>query len=294
MRTFSAFLRELFRSLLVFLLASAIIYALIVYSPGARHRSSEQRGEDKVSSTLAYFTWVKNLILYRDLGETTIGGKEVLSELISKGKNSLFMIGFALISSGLLSLMFIGLSSRLSRLSLLPATTKVLPYLLSALPAFIVGAFLIHRFPGLKYPFSQFKEVPVWPYYLVPACILGIADGFLSEMIRYAKEEIEKAAGENYLLLAKAKGARLWSHLKYDFITHISQLVFSKVALLISGTVILEYMFSLPGIGALAFTAAEGHDMNLLLGTLVLLVFFVILFNFFNRLILVAIDPRVR
>ena len=57
---------------------------------------------------------------------------------------------------------------------------------------------------------------------------------------------------------------------------------------------LIKELAKLPGIGSLVFGAAEKRDVNLLLGSLVVLVFVVIVFNYINRLLWVTLDPRLR
>ena len=298
MGTVIALGRELGRSLFVLFLATVGIYLLVLLSPEGLDRLARIYGTADVSPLGAYLIWLKKIVLNLDFGKTLIQ-KDVFSEVMEKGRNTSMMIFFSLVFSGGFSMLFIRLGNRLQQIRAFSDLMTVIPYSLSALPAFIVGAVIIHAHPQLMYPEVLFEDMafespPVWPYYLVPAAILGITDGFLGEMMRHTKEGIERAMGESYIRLARAKGARLWHHIRYDLIIHISQLVFSKITMLISGTVVLEYMFSLPGVGGLAFNAAEQNDVNLLMGTLVILVCVVVAFSFLNRLIWLSVDPRMR
>jgi len=290
--------RELGRSIFVLFLATVGIFLLVLLSPEGMDRLARIYDVAEVSPLGAYLTWLKNIVLHQDFGKTLIQ-KEVFSEVLEKGKNTSMMIMFSLIYSVGFSMLFIRLGARFQQLRALSGFMTVLPYTLSALPAFIVGAVAIHIHPELMYPEVLFDDMAfeteaIWPYYLVPAAILGITDGFLGEMMRNTRDGIERALGESYIRLARAKGARVWNHIRYDVIISVSQLVFSKITMLISGTVVLEYMFSLPGVGGLAFNAAEQNDINLLMGTLVILVCVVVGFNFLNRLIWVSVDPRMR
>lgn len=298
MGTLLALGRELGRSAFVLFLSTAGIFLMILLSPDGMDRLGRIYGTADISPVGAYLTWLKNIIFYQDFGKTLIQ-KDVFNEVIEKGKNTTILIVFSLVFSGGFSLLFIRLGERFRQSRLLASLMTVMPYMVSALPAFVIGALFIHLSPQLMYPDLLFPElaeqVPsVWLYCLVPAAILGITDGFLGEMMRHTRDGIDRALGESYIRMARAKGARIWHHIRYDLVIHISQLVFSKITMLISGTVVLEYMYALPGVGGLALTAAERNDINLLMGTLVILVCVVIGFNFLNRLIWVSVDPRLR
>jgi peptide/nickel transport system permease protein len=290
MKALKAYLRELGRAVVVFLMATLLIYCLLIVSPGGSEVLMRGKQED-FSILWGYLTWLKQLVLYQDLGETRVGGGlPVLEQVLGKGQNSLIMVGIALVAALFFSWLFEAIMRALRHITVVSTLSSALPYCLSALPAFIVGSYLIQNYPRLIYNGSG----SLWLYYLTPGIIMGLADGFLSEMMRHSEEQIGKIKSEGYMLLAKAKGASSWRHMRYEFGLNLSQLIFSKITMLISGTVILEYMFKLPGIGSLVFGGAEHHDINLLLGSLVTLVFVVIVFNFLNKFLWIAIDPRLR
>ena len=290
MKTAKAFLQEFGRGICVFLLATMLIYGMLVVSPRGVELLSRGHPEE-FSVAGGYLTWVKNIVIHQDLGNSKIGGRQpVLQLVLGKGRNTLFMVGIALVVSGICSTIFGYLIRATGHFTLVSMAASVFPYFFSALPAFVVARYLTQTYPELIYTGAQ----NIWICYIIPGIVLGIADGFLSEMMRHGQGQLTKAKEEGYMLLARAKGAPSWRHLRYELSLNLSQLVFSKITMLVSGTVILEYMFKLPGVGGLAFEAAEKIDVNLLLGTLVILVFMVIVFNFFNKLLWVAIDPRLR
>lgn len=290
MKGLKAYLRELGRGVFTFFLATLLTYGLLLFSPGGKQALSydPQEGSNWASG---YLTWLGRLILNQDWGNTRLGGgQSVLEQIALKGVNSFIMIAVALLISGLCAVGFRYLIRRIEHISVLSSLVAAFPYALSALPAFIVGSYLIQHYPQLIY----IETKPLWLFYLTPGVILGITDGFLSEVMRYSQDQIERIKAEGYMLLARAKGARTWEHLRYELGLNLAQLVFSKITVLVSGTVVLEYMFKLPGIGSLVFGAAEYRDINLLLGCLLALTFVIIVFNFFNKILWVTIDPRLR
>ena len=131
-------------------------------------------------------------------------------------------------------------------------------------------------------------------YYIIPAIVLGIGDGFLNELLRSSEEEIDVIKRENYLRMAKLIGANMWKHIKNDFIIHTSRTIFSRTAALLSGTVIVEFVFRLPGLGWLAFRAAEKQNALELLFILFCSVFIVGFFNVLHLILAVIFDPRLR
>lgn len=290
MKGATAYLRELGRGVFTFFLATLLTYGLLLFSPGGKEALANSPGEE-LNWAGSYLQWVERLVLHLDWGTTKDGGGQpVLEQIVLKGINSFIMIAIALLVSGLCAIGFRYLLRRIEHISVISSLVAAFPYALSALPAFLVGSFLIQRYPQLIY----LETRSLWIFYLTPGAILGITDGFLSEMMRHSQDQIERIKAEGYMLLARAKGARTWKHLRYELGLNLAQLVFSKITVLVSGTVVLEYMFKLPGIGSLVFGAAEYRDINLLLGCLLALTFVIIVFNFVNKILWVTIDPRLR
>lgn len=282
-------IKELIRFIFLLFITSLIMFSIVYFSPSADMLYSNNEGNN--SWIKAYSNWLKDIVKL-DLGKTS-HGEPILKEIMLKAKNSAFLIALALTISITLTLLFLIISSKIKQRLWLYSVRSIF-YTISVFPIFILGYFFLHiSHHKLVSPQTSLDE-PSWVYYLIPSLILGIGDGVLSEFIRHAQVEIDTIKNENYIRMAIAKGARLWHHLKNDFIIHMSKIISLHLVILISGTVIIEYIFCLPGIGSLAFNAAENRDVRLLLGILILTVVSVTVVNFINRLIAITIDPRLR
>lgn len=278
---------EITRFIFVLLIASTIVFTLIYASPDETVLSK------KTSWMVQYSTMMQRIILHQDMG-MTIHHEKVTALVISKAKNSFFLITLAILVSVLLSLFWVWLFSRLEPYPVVRGMIKIIIYGISVVPVFLVG-YLCIMVASEKFHIKLTMDmVEGMRYYLIPGLLLGVGDGFLGEMIRHIQTEVKSITAENYILMAKAKGASLWQHIKYDLIIQTLRVILSVATLLISGTVIIEIIFNLDGIGNLAFNAAETRDVNLLLGILLLSVFVVAFVNLVNRMVTIWIDPRLR
>jgi len=270
--------KELGRFIFILFMASLMMFSLVYFSPQAKRISFTK--ED--TWITAYSKWLKDIVRL-NLGKTS-HGEPVFEEIMANGKNSAFLITIALTTTIILTLFFLIINSKIKN-SFWRIYFKYFFYIISGVPIFILGYFCLHisRYK-LVSPQTSLDD-PSWTYYLIPGLILGTGDGFLSEFIRHAQVEIDAIKAENYIQMAIAKGAKLWHHIKNDFNIHMSKIISIHIVILISGTVIIEYIFCLPGIGSLSFNAAENRETELLLGILICTIFVVILFNFINKLI---------
>jgi peptide/nickel transport system permease protein len=139
-------------------------------------------------------------------------------------------------------------------------------------------------------PTEHFKHM-VLP---VLALALGQAAGYM----RILRSDMIATLQENYITTAKAKGVRdrriLWGHaLRPSSFTLLT--VFGvQTATLIGGALIIETIFSLPGLGTTIGTAIFSKDFLVVQGVVVVIAVGFILINFLVDLLYAVLDPRVR
>ncbi|MDI6780875.1 MAG: ABC transporter permease [bacterium] len=278
---------EVTRFVFVLFIASIMVFTLVYASPKGTVLNK------KDSWMTQYSSWMQKIVLHQDMGDT-IYQEKVNALVSSKAKNSFFLITLAILVSISLSLLWVWLFYRLEPYPIFHGMVKVIVYGISVTPVFLAGYLFIlvssEKF-HIKLTMDMAEGIR---YYLIPGLLLGVGDGFLGEMIRHIQTEIKGITSENYMLMAKAKGASFWKHIRYDLIIQTLRIISSRATMLISGTVIIEIIFNLDGIGNLAFNAAETRDVNLLLGILILSVFVVGLVNLVNRMVAIWIDPRLK
>ena len=139
----------------------------------------------------------------------------------------------------------------------------------------------------------------VWPWFaalLQPAVILALFQiGFLARITRSAMLDV---LDQDYIRTARAKGVSEWKTIsKHAFrntlipVVTVCGIIFS---LLIGGSVVIEQVFALPGIGRLIVQAIIGRDYPVVQGTLLLLGFVFVLLNLLIDVLYTFVDPRVR
>lgn len=251
--------------------------------------------------------------LWQNLSEKTLqsdaqSGSQVLNSPSEHGINiskfsaytmrSFFLIILALIVSSLCTAISLLLSIRFSRLPIVGLSFKAPLYLASVIP-YVFAGYFIRTFLGKTFNISLTYDLLApatlrWIYYVIPAIILGVGDGFLNELLSNSEEEIESIKRENYVKMAKLMGANIRKHIWQELTIRVSRAWFSRISALISGTVIIEYIFNLPGLGWLAFKSAEKHDTWQLLSVLFCSIFLVSVLNLFHRILAAKLDPRLR
>jgi peptide/nickel transport system permease protein len=155
---------------------------------------------------------------------------------------------------------------------------------------------LVPWIPTFSYvPFSQ-DPVKHLLSLLFPALSIGIGMGMtVAENMRSAVLEVIR---HDYITVAHAKGLGrlqvIWRHVLKNAGIPIISVVGLQMAFVFSGTVIIENIFSIPGLGKLALNSVNLRDYTLLQGVLVFMATAVVLINLLTDILYSLVDPRIR
>lgn len=135
-----------------------------------------------------------------------------------------------------------------------------------------------------------------WSSYVLPAIVLGWSSA--GTIARLTRSNLLETLEEDYIRTAWAKGLRktgvIVGHAFKNALLPVITMMAIQVASLLSGAVITETVFAIPGIGRLAVTAISSRDMPLLQGTVIFTTALIILGNLIADVLYSVIDPRIR
>jgi peptide/nickel transport system permease protein len=130
----------------------------------------------------------------------------------------------------------------------------------------------------------------------LPAVALALPQA--SILARVMRSSLLDTLNEDYVRTARAKGLTraqtLWRHAVRNALIPVLTIVGLQFAFLLAGAIIIENVFSLPGLGRLIFQGITQRDLIVVKSVVMLLVFAVILVNFLVDLSYIAVDPRLR
>ncbi|MGB3391733.1 MAG: ABC transporter permease [Pseudaminobacter sp.] len=139
----------------------------------------------------------------------------------------------------------------------------------------------------------------VWPAFkslLLPAIALALPQAAI--LARVTRSAMLDVMGEDYIRTARAKGMPrrhvLWRHALRNAMIPVVTIMGLQFTFLLAGTIIIENVFYLPGLGRLIFQAITQRDLIVVESVVMLLVAAVVLVNFLVDLSYAAIDPRLR
>jgi peptide/nickel transport system permease protein len=172
-----------------------------------------------------------------------------------------------------------------------------------SVPVFVVGYLLIYLFAiELRWlPVQGYKPLAdgVWPWLrnlILPSVALGLA--YVALIARITRASMLEVLAEDYMRTAKAKGVStrpmLLRHALKNAAVPIVTVIGIGVALLISGVVITETVFNVPGIGRLTVDAISKRDYPIIQGVMILCAGAYVLINLLVDLTYTFLDPRIR
>ncbi|MEO7850958.1 MAG: ABC transporter permease [Rubrivivax sp.] len=139
----------------------------------------------------------------------------------------------------------------------------------------------------------------LWPglrALLLPAIALAAVQA--SVLTRWTRSAVLDVMREDFVRTARAKGlsrrATLWRHVLRNAMIPVLTIMGLQFAFLISGTVVVEQVFVLPGVGRLVFQAIANRDLVVVRDVVLLLVAMVVAVNFVVDVLYVWVDPRLK
>ncbi len=310
----SYIVRRLFQVPLLLLLVSLIIFALMHVAPGdpvplilGDYRTAESEtalrhelGLDR-PLPVQYTTWVGNA-LRGDLGKSVYNKQSVSTQIFYRIPNTLYLALLALIFALMVGiptgiLAAVRQNSWVDYLSMSVALSGV------SVPNFVLAIYLIlligvylDLLPISGGPPVMQDPVGATRYLILPALALGAPTaGTVARLLRSSMVEI---LSKDYILVARGKGltdSRVhWHHALKNALIPTVTVLGINFAYMLGGSVVIEQVFSLPGIGNYMMEAVFARDYPVIQGiSLVVSVIFVAT-NLITDLSYSFLDPRIR
>ena len=162
-------------------------------------------------------------------------------------------------------------------------------------PAFWVAIILQILF-GLKLNILPISGFDTPASYILPSLALGAR--YAGNIARITRTSMLEVLGQDYIRTAKAKGAMRWAvilkHALKNAMIPIVTLVGTDFGYMLTGSMLIEKVFSIPGIGKLAVDAVSNRDLPLLEGTVMYIAFVFVVVNLIVDVSYAFLDPRIR
>ena len=306
-------IRRLLQLLPVLLGISIVIFAVLRLIPGGF--ASGMLGIDATPELIAqvearygldqpavtqYLRWMGG-VLRGDFGQSFRSGAAILPEMLDRfGATAELTILAALISWCIA--LPLGLLAAVKRNSMVDRVVRVAALLGVSIPGFALSILVIlllsmvfNYYPPLDYVGFFADPVKNLEIMALPALILGASmSGSVMRMTRSSVLEIFR---QDFVKTVRAKGASegvtIVRHVLRNALIPIVTLVGMQIGSLLGGAVVIEQIFSLPGLGLMTLTGINNRDYPVVQGCVLFIAFIYVLVNLIVDLLYAYIDPRI-
>jgi peptide/nickel transport system permease protein len=250
---------------------------------------------------LQFFTWIGKL-LHGDLGVSLISNVPVL-KLIGQRLEPSISIALSTIVLSIVVAVPLGVIAAWKHGTWVDRFVMGLSVLGFSVPVFVIGYVLIQIFAlDLRWlPVQGFHSIasglgPFLQRIILPTISLSFI--YIALIARMTRAAMLDVLGEDYVRTARAKGIGEWGvllrHALRNAAVPVITVIGSGFALLISGVVVTESVFNLPGIGRLTVDAVLARDYPVIQGMILLTSLVYVLVNLLIDLAYTLLDPRIR
>ncbi len=289
--------------LLLYLIPGDVVDILMGQESGDPARLAEMRRLFGLDRPLParYAEWLGEA-LRGDLGRSFVTRRPVLSEILTAFPVTLQLTAVSLLVA-LAAGLPLGVLAAVRRGRASSVGISLLVLLVLSIPSFWLGILLIlftslylHWFPPQGLVLLWVQPVEALKQLLLPSLALGLALGAM--VMRMTRSCILEVLAQDYVRTARAKGIAetlvIGHHALRNALIPVVTLVGLQFGYLLGGAIVIEEIFSLPGMGRLVLRSIAQRDFPLVQGVLLLAGTGVVLLNLCVDMLYLALDPRLR
>jgi peptide/nickel transport system permease protein len=250
---------------------------------------------------LQYLRWLGDLVRL-DLGVSLRSSVPVREIILQRLPVTAELAVLAVLVATLMGVPF-GIVSALFRNRAIDFTARLFGLLGLSMPVFWLAALLIlggasflHWLPPVIY--APLSQAPLQNLKQIAFPTLALALSLVAVIMRMTRSSMLEVLGQDYIQTARAKGAPegrvVLRHALQNALIPVVTVIGVQFGYLLGGSVVVEQIFGLPGLGFMLLNAIYQRDYPVVQGTVVFVALFFILVNLAVDLVYGALDPRVR
>ena len=164
-----------------------------------------------------------------------------------------------------------------------------------SIPSFLLALFFMMLF-GVALGWLPIVGLTTWRHYIMPGIALAVPP--IAMISRLTKTSLSEVMGQDYMVLAKSKGTdrmkMITRHALKNALIPVVTYAGPLLATLLTGSFVIETLFSIPGIGAEFVTSVSDSDYIMIMALIIFQGEFIIIANILSDLIAAVLDPRIR
>lgn len=234
-------------------------------------------------------------VVQGDLGNSFyFEGRPVAQMILERLPVSAFL-GVQAVVFGMIVGLVLGIVSALRHNSLWDSLAVLIAVLGVSVPSFVLGP-LLQNLLAVRFEIFPVAFFESWLHSVLPSLALSVF--VVSTVARFVRSEMLEVLGQDYVTLAKSKGlsglAVIVRHVLRNAMIPLVTVLAPLTVYLITGSLVIERIFSIPGIGEQFVAAIQVNDYSMILGTTIFLSVLFIVALLVQDILYGIIDPRIR
>lgn len=285
---------------------SAIIFTLKTFTPGDPVRqilgnsASEEQMEAKREElgldkpvVVQYVNYITG-VCRGDFGKSYRTGEPVLRELVPRLVTSM-IVTLGAVAIGAVLGIILGIISAIKKYTWADSLVLIISMFFQSVPEFVVALVLILIF-SVQLHLLPATGVEVASGYILPMLCIGLSS--VASYTRITRSCMLEVLGEDYIRTARAKGQTepniIKRHALRNVMIPVAQSIGSNLGVAIGGGMVIETVFSIPGVGKYIVDAITQRNYPSVLGGVLILALILTLINLLVDISFILIDPRLK
>ncbi len=240
-----------------------------------------------------YVTYLSDVVTRFDFGPSLKQRGRQVIDIIADGMSTSAYIGVIAAFIALIIGVVLGAAAALNRNKFADRCIMVITTVFVSMPSFIMGSLLLTVF-AVKlawFPANGAAENGL----VLPIITLSLYP--MAYITRLTRSSMLDVLGQDYIRTAKAKGVSKWKiifgHAMKNSLIPVITYFGPMLAYIVTGSLVVEQIFAVPGIGRAFVNSITGRDYTLLMGTTIVLAVLIIIMNLLSDIAYKIVDPRI-
>ena len=240
-----------------------------------------------------YFTYLGDIVLRFDFGPSLKQRGRQVIDIIADGMKVSAKLGLIAAFGALVVGIVLGAVAALRRNKVIDKVLMVITTAFVSMPSFIAGALLLTIFAVSLHllPANGAQKNGL----ILPVVTLGLYP--MAYITRLTRSSMLDVLGQDYIRTARAKGVPgfkvIFGHALKNSLIPVITYFGPMLAYIVTGSIVVEQIFAVPGIGRAFVNSITGRDYPLIMGTTIILACLIIIMNLVSDLLYKIVDPRI-
>ena len=243
--------------------------------------------------TEQYFTYLKDIVTRFDFGPSLKQrGRQVIDVIVDGMRTSVKLGLIAAVMAAIFGVV-LGALAALRRNTVLDKTIMVITTAFISMPSFIMGTFLLLLFSVNLgwFPANGSTAAGL----VLPVVTLSLSP--MANITRLTRSSMLDVLGQDYIRTARAKGVSgskiIFGHALKNSLIPVLTYVGPMLAFIVTGSMVVEQIFAVPGIGRQFVSSIINRDYTMIMGTTIVLASLIVIMNLVTDILYKVVDPRI-